>query len=338
MSYSNHSNKAQGKTQREESGQVINRVGSLRCRNILVAGPSSSGKTSILLDMACAVAYRGGRVLFVTHQESLCKEVLYNCISPNKTASQTSWTRSHIPSCLRKIDIKYFEINKSAIHDIVNYFSKLHMGSAAYEMIIMENFDAYFFNLKQFLCAISLVENARSYFASRLRTPVTIAFSSTLTKNRYYNSKGVCADNSSGIGLLNAASSEDLQDTIKYLKAYKRIVDRVIVIKRCEKLHGTSLNKAHHETLKKNRHYTTMSSGAKYYEIRCEEFSSRNVSSLAKLYFSFETLRRFSSSWSQNLHVFKSLCSLPDKCDFSCNKIASYYIDAENGTLVFLSA
>ena len=115
-----------GETQREDNGQVINGGDSLSCRNILIAGPSSSGKTSILLDMACAVAYRGGRVLFVTHQESLCKKMPYNCISPNKTSPQTSWTQSQIPSCLRKIDIKYFEINKFAIDNIVSYFSKLH--------------------------------------------------------------------------------------------------------------------------------------------------------------------------------------------------------------------
>ena len=110
-----------------------------------------------------AVVYRGGRVLGVYASRKLIKEVLYNCISPNKTSFTNILDTEPLPSCLRKIDIKYFEINKFAIHDIVSYFSKLHMGSTAYEMIIMENFDAYFFNLKQFLCAISLVENARSY-------------------------------------------------------------------------------------------------------------------------------------------------------------------------------
>ena len=82
--------RAEGGTHREGNEQELNGEGSLGCQNILLAGPSSSGKSSILLDMACAVAGKGGQVLFVTHQESMCKNALYHCTNPNTTATRAS--------------------------------------------------------------------------------------------------------------------------------------------------------------------------------------------------------------------------------------------------------
>ena len=244
-----------------------------------------------------------------------------------------------MPSSLRKIHIKYFEMNNFASQNMINYFSKLHMGSAVYEMIIIENLDAYFLKLEQFLCAVSLIENLRSYFASKLQKPVTAAFSSTVMENRYCNTETDCTASRSHIELLDVASCKDLRKQIKYFEAYRRIVDRVLVIEKCENLRRIGLNNSHSENLKNNHDCRTTLLGTKCYKISHKGFSSRNESSFGKHYFTLEHLRFFSSKLPQHLEIFRTLYYRPkDERGVGDNRIASYYIDNENNALVFVSA
>ena len=314
----------------ENNNQNVNNNNTDAQQNILIAGPVSSGKTSILFKMACKVAETGGRVLFVTDQQRLYKKLPYQCINTQQSSStlKSSWSWNRVPPYLNKIDMKYFGIeqNNSSYRNMIEYFSNVHMVSELYELIVIENFDSYFPNHKNFSCVLSLVENARAYFSFKLQKKVMTVLSTNLVKKGSYNDGYNYHSNyfSSSNNSSNSNNNFDhvdpmyIHDEIKYLHIYQRTMTDIF------KIYNKNVQNDDKNNNNNNKKFEMQSPN--HYTIRNIKLSAFNKGSLAPRYFSPVPIRNNLNNVSFSFSKHESL-QLPHEITTTTTTINKEEVD-----------